>query len=54
MLLGAGLAQAWPHDKAHNFFAQARWQIDELGLAVARLVAAAAGATRRAADRGSR
>ena len=39
MLLGAGLAQAWPHDKAHNFFAQARWQIDELGLAVARLVA---------------
>ncbi len=39
MLLGAGLAQAWPHDKAHNFFARARWQADELGLAVARLVA---------------
>ena len=39
MLLGAGLAQAWPHDRAHYFFARARWQIDELGLAVARLVA---------------
>lgn len=38
MLLGAGLAQAWPHDRAHYFFARARWQIDELGLAVARLV----------------
>src|SRR5215469_7100042 len=40
MLLGAGLAGAWPHDRAHYFFARARWQIDELGLAVARLVAA--------------
>ena len=38
MLLGAGLAPAWPHDRAHYFFARARWQIDELGLAVARLV----------------
>jgi hypothetical protein len=38
MLLGAGLAGAWPHDRAHYFFARARWQIDELGLAVARLV----------------
>ena len=38
MLLGAGLAQAWPHDRAHYFFSRARWQIDELGLAVARLV----------------
>ena len=37
MLLGAGLARAWPHDRAHYFFARARWQIDELGLAVARL-----------------
>ena len=40
MLLGAGLAGAWPHDRAHYFFARARWQIDELGLAVARLVVA--------------
>ena len=38
MLLGAGLAQAWPHDRAHYFCARARWQVDELGLAVARLV----------------
>jgi SRSO17 transposase len=38
MLLGAGLARGWPHDRAHYFFARARWQVDELGLAVARLV----------------
>jgi DDE superfamily endonuclease len=38
MLLGAGLSAVWPHDRAHYFFARARWQIDELGLAVARLV----------------
>jgi len=40
MLLGAGLSRAWPHDRAHYFFARARWQLDELGLAVARLVVA--------------
>lgn len=40
MLLGAGLAGTWPHDRAHRFFARARWDIDELGLAVARLVVA--------------
>jgi DDE superfamily endonuclease len=40
MLLGAGLSRAWPHDRAHYFFARARWEVDELGLAVARLVAA--------------
>ncbi len=38
MLLGADLARAWPHDRAHYFVARARWQADELGLAVARLV----------------
>src|SRR5262249_6559764 len=38
MLLGAGLSRVWPHDRAHYFFARARWQADELGLAVARLV----------------
>jgi hypothetical protein len=38
MLLGAGLAGAWPHDRAHYFFARARRQAGELGLAVARLV----------------
>ena len=38
MLLSADLARAWPHDRAHYFFARARWQVDELGLAIARLV----------------
>jgi hypothetical protein len=40
MLLGAGLGRAWPHDRAHYFFARARWELDELGLAVARIVVA--------------
>jgi hypothetical protein len=40
MLLGAGLSRCWPHDRAHYFFARAAWDLDELGLAVARLVAA--------------
>jgi DDE superfamily endonuclease len=39
MLLGACLQRAWPHDRAHYFFSRARWLTDELGLAVARLVA---------------
>ena len=39
MLAGAGLSWLWPHDRAHWFFARARWDPDELGLAVARLVA---------------
>jgi len=38
MLLGACLQRAWPHDRAHYFFSRARWQLDELGLVVARLV----------------
>ena len=37
MLLGAGLQHAWPHDRAHYFFARARWELDQLGLAVAQL-----------------
>jgi len=40
MLLGAGLGLAWPHDRAHYFFARARWDLDQAGLAVARLAAA--------------
>ena len=36
MLLGAGLSRCWPHDRAHYFFARAAWELDELGLAVAR------------------
>ena len=39
MLAGAGLSRAWPHDRAHWFFSRACWDPDELGLAVARLVA---------------
>jgi hypothetical protein len=39
MLAGAGLSRLWPHDRAHWFFARARWSADEPGLAVARLVA---------------
>ena len=38
MLTGAGLARLWPHDRAHWFFARARWCADDLGLAVALLV----------------
>ena len=37
MLLGGCLQHAWPHDRAHDFFARARWEIDQLGLAVAQL-----------------
>jgi hypothetical protein len=39
MLLGAGLTRLWPHDRAHYFFARARWSPDQLGLALARLIA---------------
>jgi hypothetical protein len=38
MLAGAGLTRCRSHDRAHFFFARARWTPDELGLAVARLV----------------
>jgi hypothetical protein len=38
MLTGAGLSRIWPHDRAHYFFAQARWNPDDLGIAVAKLV----------------
>jgi hypothetical protein len=38
MLVGAGLGRCWPHDRAHYFFARAAWDLDALGLAVARLV----------------
>jgi len=37
MLLGAGLARAWPHDRAHYFFARARWEAGELGLGPPRI-----------------
>jgi hypothetical protein len=38
MLTGAGLSRLWPHDRAHWFFSRARWNADDLGLAVAVLV----------------
>ncbi|MGH8880619.1 MAG: transposase, partial [Stackebrandtia sp.] len=38
MLLGAGLSRLWPHDRAHYFFARARWCPQRLGLRLARLV----------------
>lgn len=38
MLAGAGLSRIWPHDRAHYFFARARWQPGDLGPALARLV----------------
>src|SRR5262249_61772851 len=38
MLGGAGLGWCWPHDRAHYFFARAAWDLDELGVAVARVV----------------
>ncbi len=41
MWQGAGLAGRVHHDRAHRFFATARWSTDQLGLAVARLVVAA-------------
>jgi DDE superfamily endonuclease len=40
MLVGACLGRCWPHDRAHYFFARAVWDLDELGLVVARLVVA--------------
>src|SRR5262249_17802048 len=40
MLAGAGLSRLWPHDRAHHFFSRARWNPDDLGIAVARLVIA--------------
>jgi hypothetical protein len=38
MLTGAGLSRLWPHDRAHYFFSRARWNPDDLGIAVAKLV----------------
>ena len=38
MLSGAGLARLWPHDRAHWFFARARWDAGAMGLAAALLV----------------
>ncbi len=37
MLLGGALQHLWPHDRAHYFFARARWEPGQLGLAIAQL-----------------
>ena len=34
MLQAAGLAGEWHHSRAHDFFARARWNPDELGVAL--------------------
>ncbi len=34
MLQAAGLAGAWHHSRAHDFFARSRWDPDQLGLAL--------------------
>jgi DDE superfamily endonuclease len=36
-LTGAGLSRTWGHHRAHYFFGRARWNPDDLGLALARL-----------------
>ena len=38
MLIGARLSELWHHARAHRFFSQARWCVDELGLRVAELI----------------
>lgn len=38
MLTGAGLSRSWSHDRAHSFFARARWNPDDLGICAAKLV----------------
>jgi hypothetical protein len=38
MLVGAGVPALLGHDRAHRFFAAARWSVDTLGLVLARFV----------------
>lgn len=38
MLTWAGLARAWPHDRAHAFFSRTRWNVDNLGILLAHLI----------------
>ena len=54
MLLGGCLQHVWPHDRAHYFFARARWELDQLGLAVAQLVVLLLAARRGPAGGGRR
>lgn len=34
MLLGAGVSRLWHHSRGHRFFATARWDVDQFGLAL--------------------
>jgi DDE superfamily endonuclease len=36
---GARLSRVWSHDRAHGFFARARWSADQLGLGLVDLLA---------------
>jgi DDE superfamily endonuclease len=38
MLVGARLSGVWHHARAHRFFSNARWDVDELGLRLAELI----------------
>lgn len=38
MLLGANLTRCWSHDRAHSFFARARWEPQTLGASLSHLV----------------
>lgn len=38
MLLGANLTRHWSHDRAHSFFARARWEPQTLGASLSHLV----------------
>ena len=38
MLVGARLSGVWHHARAHRFFSNARWCVDELGLRVAEVI----------------
>ena len=50
MLVGAGLQRAWSHHRAHRFFSHARWSLDEVGVRLAQLIAAARGLKFRTFD----
>jgi hypothetical protein len=32
MLTGAGLAGVWHHSRAHRFFSDTRWDVDQVGM----------------------
>ena len=38
MLVGARLSGLWEHSRAHRFFSRARWQPDQLGVALAMVI----------------